>query len=54
MSVTMRRPSALLSVPKCANFNFIPENGRVYYGEGIFIGYRYYDKKETAPLLPFD
>jgi beta-glucosidase len=23
------------------------------YGEGIFIGYRYYEKKEIAPLFPF-
>jgi beta-glucosidase len=36
-----------------AYLNFIPENGKVYYGEGIFIGYRYYDKKEIAPLFPF-
>jgi len=23
------------------------------YGEGIFVGYRYYDKKEIEPLFPF-
>ena len=23
------------------------------YGEGIFVGYRYYDKKEITPLFPF-
>ena len=23
------------------------------YGEGIFVGYRYYDKKQVAPLFPF-
>ncbi len=33
--------------------NFPGENGKVYYGEGLFIGYRYYDKKEVAPLFPF-
>ncbi len=29
------------------------ENGRVRYGEGIFVGYRYYEKKRVAPLFPF-
>ncbi|HEU5226954.1 MAG TPA: glycoside hydrolase family 3 C-terminal domain-containing protein [Ktedonobacteraceae bacterium] len=33
--------------------NFPGENGRIYYGEGIFVGYRYYDKKRVAPLFPF-
>ena len=23
------------------------------YGEGLFVGYRYYDKKELTPLFPF-
>ena len=27
--------------------------GRVYYGEGLFIGYRYYDAKELPVLFPF-
>jgi beta-glucosidase len=33
--------------------NFPGENGRVRYGEGLFVGYRYYDKKGIAPLFPF-
>jgi beta-glucosidase len=33
--------------------NFPGENGKVFYGEGLFVGYRYYDKKEIAPLFPF-
>ena len=33
--------------------NYPGENGRVYYGEGLFVGYRYYDKKEILPLFPF-
>src|SRR5438876_3940367 len=36
-----------------AYLNFPGENGKVYYGEGLFIGYRYYDKKQIAPLFPF-
>lgn len=34
-------------------FNFPGENGQVYYGEGIFVGYRYYDYKDIEPLYPF-
>lgn len=33
--------------------NFPGENGKVYYGEGLFVGYRYYEKKKIAPLFPF-
>ena len=36
-----------------AYINYPGENGRVRYGEGIFVGYRYYDKKKIAPLFPF-
>jgi beta-glucosidase len=36
-----------------AYINYPGENGRVRYGEGIFVGYRYYDKKQVAPLFPF-
>ena len=36
-----------------AYINFPGENGKVYYGEGLFVGYRYYDKKEIEPLFPF-
>ena len=36
-----------------AFLNYPGENGRVIYGEGLFIGYRYYDKKQIAPLFPF-
>ena len=36
-----------------AYINYPGEHGRVYYGEGIFIGYRYYEKKQVAPLFPF-
>jgi beta-glucosidase len=33
--------------------NFPGENGEVLYGEGIYVGYRYYDKKDIEPLFPF-
>nr|WP_244988328.1 glycoside hydrolase family 3 C-terminal domain-containing protein [Paenibacillus xylanexedens] len=33
--------------------NFPGERDRVDYREGIFVGYRYYDKKELEPLFPF-
>lgn len=33
--------------------NFPGENGRVEYREGIYIGYRYYDKKEMEVNFPF-
>jgi beta-glucosidase len=36
-----------------AHINYPGENGQVQYGEGIFVGYRYYDKKEITPLFPF-
>ncbi len=36
-----------------AYINYPGENGKVFYGEGIFVGYRYYDKKGIEPLFPF-
>jgi beta-glucosidase len=33
--------------------NFPGEDGVVTYAEGIFVGYRYYDKKEMAVNFPF-
>ena len=36
-----------------AYINYPGENGQVHYGEGIFVGYRYYDKKKIRPLFPF-
>ncbi|WP_158784475.1 glycoside hydrolase family 3 C-terminal domain-containing protein [Pantoea sp. BAV 3049] len=29
------------------------ENGRHYYSEGIFVGYRWYDTRKVEPLFPF-
>ncbi|MGD9211561.1 MAG: glycoside hydrolase family 3 C-terminal domain-containing protein [Desulfobacteraceae bacterium] len=33
--------------------NFPGRYGQVGYGEGVFVGYRYYDKKKIEPLFPF-
>jgi len=29
------------------------EEGKTHYSEGVFVGYRYYDKKKIEPLFPF-
>lgn len=33
--------------------NFPGQNGQAPYGEGVFIGYRHYDKKVIEPMFPF-
>ncbi|MDD4311815.1 MAG: glycoside hydrolase family 3 C-terminal domain-containing protein [Eubacteriales bacterium] len=33
--------------------HFPGENHTLLYEEGVFVGYRYYEKKELAPLFPF-
>lgn len=33
--------------------NFPGDGYKVHYGEGIYVGYRYYDKKRIKPLYPF-
>jgi beta-glucosidase len=44
-------PVRLADTP--AFLNFPGEEGRVRYGEGIFIGYRYYERAQVKPLFPF-
>jgi beta-glucosidase len=44
-------PQKLTDTP--AYINYPGENGTVRYGEGIFMGYRYYDAKEVPTLFPF-
>jgi beta-glucosidase len=44
-------PTRLEDTPTYTDFP--GENGKTYYGEGIFVGYRYYDKKKVAPMFPF-
>jgi beta-glucosidase len=36
-----------------AMLNYPGENGEVLYGEGLFIGYRAFDKTKVEPLYPF-
>ncbi len=44
-------PRKYEDTPTCLNF---PGDGKeVYYGEGIYVGYRYYDKKKITPAYPF-
>ena len=33
--------------------NYPGENGRVDYGEGLFVGYRWYDARKIDPMIPF-
>lgn len=33
--------------------NFPGENKEVWYGEGIYVGYRWYDARQIEPLYPF-
>jgi beta-glucosidase len=49
--LTTTFPKRLADNP--AFINYPGENGHVLYGEGIFVGYRYYDKKDVEPLFPF-
>ena len=44
-------PQKLEDTP--AYLNFPGDNGHVHYGEGLFIGYRYYDTKHVATQFPF-
>ena len=44
-------PLRLVDTP--ARINFPGEYGQVRYGEGIFIGYRYYDAREIPVQFPF-
>ena len=43
-------PRRLEDTPAFINY---PGTKDVIYGEGIFVGYRYYDKRDLAPLFPF-
>ncbi|WP_106769213.1 glycoside hydrolase family 3 C-terminal domain-containing protein [Paenibacillus faecalis] len=44
-------PASLEQTP--AYLNFPGGKSEVYYGEGLFVGYRYYEAKKEQPLFPF-
>ena len=44
-------PLRLVDTP--AALNYPGENGQVRYGEGLFIGYRFYDARQEEVLFPF-
>jgi beta-glucosidase len=44
-------PKRYQDTPSCLNFP--GEFGQVWYGEGIYVGYRFYEAKDVAPLFPF-
>ena len=45
-------PKKLEDSPAYINASY-PDARKVHYGEGIFVGYRYYDEKGVEPLFPF-
>ena len=48
--LTVSFPKRYEDNPSYVNY---PGTKQVFYGEGIFVGYRYYDLKEVEPLFPF-
>ena len=44
-------PQRLADTPTALEFPGLHQ--QAHYGEGLFIGYRYYDKKQLEPLFPF-
>jgi len=49
--LTVTVPNTLEETP--AWLHYPGENLRHHYGEGLFVGYRYYDKRQLQPLFPF-
>ena len=46
-------PKKLKDSPAHASKKTFPGNKKVYYEEGIFVGYRHFDKENIEPLFPF-
>ncbi|MGB3254568.1 glycoside hydrolase family 3 C-terminal domain-containing protein [Buttiauxella gaviniae] len=49
--LTTTLPNSLEETP--AWLSYPGENLRHHYSEGLFVGYRYYDKRNITPLFPF-
>ncbi|MBD3420684.1 MAG: hypothetical protein GF398_11255 [Chitinivibrionales bacterium] len=48
--LTISYPAGLADSPA---YPFYPGDRKVHYGEGIFVGYRYFDAVDKEPLFPF-
>ena len=46
-------PKQLSDSPAHVSNKTFPGNDKVYYDEGIFVGYRHFDTKNIEPLFPF-
>ena len=46
-------PKRLADSPTADPARYPGVNGKAHYSEGIFVGYRHYDKQRIAPLFPF-
>ncbi len=51
--LTMTFPKKLSDSPAHVSKRTFPGDDNVYYNEGIFVGYRHFDRKDIAPLFPF-
>jgi len=51
--LTMTFPKELSDSPAHASKRTYPGNDKVFYDEGIFVGYRHFDARDIAPLFPF-
>jgi beta-glucosidase len=48
--LTVTFPKRIEDTPAYTNFG---PGREVYYGEGVFVGYRHYDQRQVEPLFPF-
>jgi beta-glucosidase len=51
--LTMTFPKRLSDSPAHVSKRTYPGNDKVFYDEGIFVGYRHFDTKNIEPLFPF-
>jgi beta-glucosidase len=51
--LTITFPKKLSDSPAHASKRTYPGNDKVFYDEGIFVGYRHFDTKNIEPLFPF-
>ena len=51
--LTITFPKRLSDSPAHVSKRTFPGDDKVYYDEGIFVGYRHFDARDIAPLFPF-